>query len=502
MKRQIEKLSETMRYIKPRFIVFALVVLIITAGIATVVGREIHRLTSETLLLRGELNAQEAAIEYNRYLLTRVDIVTLVGSTVEDLLESGTDSAALEKYLTDETNNIIATLDPTTTGLYGWLNESYVDGSGWVPEADYVPTERPWYIETMDSDQAITFVDPYLDMQTKTVMMTVSKRFDDGKSVLAMDVSLAPIQEMVEEVSASTEGGQAFLLSADGIVIAHSDRSQLGISYLDAPDSLGGIIARKLLAEGRHQFEVDTAEGNYTVYINDLEGGWYSVSLINADVWHRPLHRAMFAFVAVLVFVVLSIAALFLHLTAKNAAMQELHTLVDREEKRGDELQALSETDRMTGLTDRVSGERKVDELLQSGGSGMFLELDIDDFKAINDSYGHQTGDLVILAVADALRSTFRSNDVTMRLGGDEFGAFAVGIVSREMGEAIVRRLFDRLSALNIPELNGQRISLSAGAVLDPERKHQSFHELYALADDAMYASKKTAGNVLTFHGD
>ena len=270
MKRQIEKLFETMRYIKPRSIVFALVVLLITAGIATFAGREIHRLTSETLLLRGELNAQEAAIEYNRYLLTRVDIVTLVGSTVDDLLESGADSAVLETYLTDETNNIIATLDPTTTGLYGWLNETYVDGSGWVPEADYVPTERPWYIETIDSDQAITFVDPYLDMQTKTVMMTVSKQFDDGKSVLAMDVSLAPIQEMVEEVSASTEGGQAFLLSADGLVIAHSDRGQLGINYLDAPDSLGGIIARKLLAEGRNQFEVDTTEGNYTVYINGL----------------------------------------------------------------------------------------------------------------------------------------------------------------------------------------------------------------------------------------
>ena len=69
-----------MRHIKARSIVFALVVLIITAGIATVAGREIHRLTSETLLLRGELNAQEAAIEYNRYLLTRVDIVTLLGS--------------------------------------------------------------------------------------------------------------------------------------------------------------------------------------------------------------------------------------------------------------------------------------------------------------------------------------------------------------------------------------------------------------------------------------
>ena len=59
-----------------------------------------------------------------------------------------------------------------------------------------------------------------------------------------------------------------------------------------------------------------------------------------------------------------------------------------------------------------------LDELLSIKSTGMFLELDIDHFKKINDTYGHQAGDQVILAVADALRSTFRSNDITIRLAG------------------------------------------------------------------------------------
>ena len=438
-------------------------------------------------------------MEYNRYLLTRVDIVTMVANTVEDLIEFDSDNRAIEKYLTDETHNVIETLDPRTTGLYGWINGEYIDGAGWVPDAGYVPTERPWYTETIRSDGRITLVDPYLDAQTNTVMMTVSKLLSDGKSVLAMDVSLGPIQDIIEQVSASTKGGQAFLLAADGVVIAHSDESQLGRNYMDEPDSLGGIVAHRLLDDGQMQYEVDTPEGNYVVYIDGLEGGWYSVSLINSDVWHRPLHRTMLVFSIILALLVLSIIDIFINLTAKNIALQELHNQVDEEQKKGVKLQAMSETDRMTGLNDRVSGERKVSELIASGNRGMFLELDIDHFKAINDTYGHQTGDLVILAVADALRGTFRTNDVMIRLGGDEFGVFAVGIVNREMGATIVQRLFSRLDRLDIPGMGGEKVCISAGAVLSPEGRRASFHELYAAADDALYASKKTSGNCLTF---
>ena len=502
MNDKIQKLKLNLRHFRARSVAFALVVLIVTALIATYTGVQVHRLTKETLLLRGELNSQEAAMEYDRYLLTRENIVTMVGCTVDDLLAEGADSEAITKYLTDETDNIVSTLDPGTTGLYGLFNGEYVDGAGWVPDADYVPTERPWYTQTMQSDKEITFVDPYLDMQTKTIMMTVSKRVGDGQSVLAMDVTLGPIQSIIELVASATEGSQAFLLSADGVVVAHSDVSQLGKNYMDEPYSLGGIVARRVLSDGQRQFEVETAEGNFTVYINGLEGGWYSVSLINTDVWHRPLHRTMLIFSAILALVLLSIVGVFLRLAAKNVALQELHTRVVQEEKRGKALQALSETDRMTGLFDRVSGERKINELLSSGDGGMFMEFDIDSFKAFNDTYGHQTGDLVILGIADAMRSTFRTNDITMRLGGDEFGIFAVGITSREMGESIIGQLFRRLEDFRIPELQGEKVCISAGAVLCPEGSSLSFHALYARADDALYAAKETDGNSLIFSED
>ena len=499
MKDRIQLIKNTIKHIKARSLIFAFAVLFLIGVIAIYVGLQIHAMKNETLLLQGELNTREAAMEYNRYLLTRVDIVTMVAGTVEDLIENGSDNSMIEKYLTDSTNNVIETLDPNTTGIYGLFNGVYLDGAGWVPDAGYVPTERPWYIQTMNSDREITFVEPYLDAQTNTIMMTVSKRLSDGRSVLAMDVSLAPIQDIIMRVSAATAGGQAFLIDADGVVIAHSDETQLGRNYMDEPDSLGGTIAHRLIDDGQKQFEVDTAEGKYVVYVDDLEGGWYSVSLINGDVWHRPLHRTMLIFSFILLLVVLSIINFFLRLTAKNIALQELHNQVKQEQKKGKELKALSETDRMTGLYDRVSGERKVTELIASGNGGMFLELDIDHFKDINDTYGHQTGDIVILAISNALRGAFRTNDVIMRLGGDEFGVFAVGIVNQEMGAYIIQRLFNRVERLDIPEMNGEKVCISVGAALCPEDKALSFQELYGIADEALYASKRTSGNCLTF---
>ena len=412
----MRKLMISLRRIGIKTISVALAVFLITAGIATYAGIWLHRTEKEVLIQQGKLNAKEAAMEYNRYLLTRVNIITLVGYTVDQLLTSGAGNEEVLNYITKETDYILATLDPESTGIYGWLGGEYLDGAGWVPDDGYVPMERPWYTQTMHSDRKITFVEPYVDMQTGNVMMTVSQLLSDGVSVIAMDVSLDPTQRIVEKISSSLEGEQAFVLDADGIVVAHPDVNELGKNYLNGQDGLAGAVARKILADGQMAFDLQTEEGNYSVYVDELEGGWYSVSLINADIWYRPLHRAMIAFAVILALVVLFIVLVFLRLNRKNQALQRLHTRIYQEERRGEKLQALSETDRMTGLKDRLSGQRLVDDVLSAGCEGMFLELDIDRFKTINDTYGHRTGDQVIIALADALRSTFRVNDVLVRL--------------------------------------------------------------------------------------
>ena len=466
MKNQIRQLKDTLRHIGGQSIAMALFVFLVTILMTIYVGSSFYAKEKTVLRQQGELNAKEATMEYDECLLTRVNIVTVVGYVVDQMLWSGAENSEIENYLTQESAYIGASLDSSSTGLYGWINGEYLDGAGWVPDEDFVATERPWYIETRNSGEEITFVEPYLDLQTNTIMMTVSTLLSDGESVVAMDVSLDPIQRIVEQVSSASGGSQALVLDASGIVVAHSDKTQLGRNYLEEADTLGGATARRILEDGLRQFDLDTAEGNYSVYVDQLRGGWYSVSLINSDIWYRSLQNILISFYLILALVIALLTLIFLRMAAKNLALEQLHTRISQEEKRVDALQALSETDRMTGLFDHVAGKSKVEEILHAGLGGMLLELDIDHFKAINDTYGHQTGDLVILAVVDAMRKTFRANDVLMRLGGDEFGVFAVGIQDRKLGDSLVRRLFEHLMAQEIPELGGRKISISVGAAL------------------------------------
>ena len=500
MNRGIGQLKKTLSHIGKRSIMIAFAVIFITAGIAIYIGVRFYETEKEVLHQQGEINASKSAMEYERFLLTHANIVSLAGDMVDNMILSGSDTKRIEKYLTDETKIIMATLDPTTTGLYGWVNGEYLDGAGWVPDEDYVATERPWYIQTVNSKEKITFVEPYLDVHTNSVMMTVAELMNDGESVIAMDVSLDSIQKIVESIASSEEGSQAFVVDESGSIVVHSNQEEIGKNYLEETDGPGPAAAARLLINNEKQFDIKTADGSYSVYADALEGGWYSVSLINAELWYRPLRRTIFVFSLILILIIAFLITVFLRLSEKNLQLERLTNRISQEEKRGDVLQILSETDRMTGLNDRVSGKQKVDELLAEGKAGMFVEFDIDHFKNINDTYGHQAGDQVILAVADAIRSTFRTGDVTMRLGGDEFGVFAVGIADPNMGETIVKRFFAKIESQEIQALEGRKIFVSAGAVLTGSTDTASFDSLYALADEALYISKKTSGSSLTFH--
>ena len=280
---------EFFRNVGAKSIIATTLAFLFTVAATCVGGYRFYQTTKEGIYLQGRVNAVQSAKAFDGYLLVRENIVKLAGHVVDEMIREGKPNREILDYLTAESLSIKKAIDKDYTGLYGWINGEYCDGDGWVPDEDYVPTQRPWYQETIADDSDITFVRPYLDEQTKTVLTTMAKRLSDGVSVIALDVTLSYIQEVTQEIARQTPGSFAIVLDKSGFVIAHSDSAELGKDYLKETDTLGAVLADRLYDEDSPQFELRFNGRKYIVFTERIEGGWQAVSMINTRVFYRPL---------------------------------------------------------------------------------------------------------------------------------------------------------------------------------------------------------------------
>ncbi len=168
-------------------------------------------------------------------------------------------------------------------------------------------------------------------------------------------------------------------------------------------------------------------------------------------------------------------------------------------------LRRTSLIDTLTGVNNRRFFEQRLSEEIgraqRTGEPLICLFFDIDHFKRINDSYGHQTGDLVLAEVAQEIKAMLRNNDVLARYGGEEFVALLSG-ADLPRGLEVAERIRSRIEKLRIVDHNHRSISvtLSIGvSEYDPklaspmsETDQQRFLEL---ADQALYVAKRGGRN-------
>lgn len=166
---------------------------------------------------------------------------------------------------------------------------------------------------------------------------------------------------------------------------------------------------------------------------------------------------------------------------------------IDKEKREHDELLERTHKDAMTGLLNKYMTEEAISEKLKNrdeSESFAMLVIDLDDFKAVNDRYGHICGDGVLQVISDRLKMQFRRGDVIGRIGGDEFAIFFAFDGDRETVE---QRSKAALQILRQPiSYENQRIacSTSIGVACCPDDGVE-FSELYRLADRALYRAKE-----------
>jgi diguanylate cyclase (GGDEF)-like protein len=116
--------------------------------------------------------------------------------------------------------------------------------------------------------------------------------------------------------------------------------------------------------------------------------------------------------------------------------------------------------------------------------------MDLNNFKPVNDTFGHAEGDRVLAVFADQLKSTFRDSDILARLGGDEFAVF-LGNSSKEEAEHIIARLGQSLDKFNQEANRGYTISFSYGVVEYDHDRHGTVEALLSDGDTLMYQTKQ-----------
>ncbi|HEY5318519.1 MAG TPA: GGDEF domain-containing protein, partial [Solirubrobacteraceae bacterium] len=146
--------------------------------------------------------------------------------------------------------------------------------------------------------------------------------------------------------------------------------------------------------------------------------------------------------------------------------------------------------DGLTGLGNRVRLAQIGDEPPSS--HRVLVVIDLDDFKAINDTFGHTTGDRVLQAVADVLRGAARPGDVLLRLGDDEFGA-VLRDDDEEAGRELARRF---LAALESGvEIDGYAVLVGASVAISGAEAGEPLGAAMRRADASMYHAKSSSNN-------
>ena len=180
------------------------------------------------------------------------------------------------------------------------------------------------------------------------------------------------------------------------------------------------------------------------------------------------------------------------------------HRLEDKLEQKTKEVsdfRSKSRQDGLTGLWNRMYTEERVNALLREGSKGALMMIDLDNFKRINDDFGHIVGDRTLRMFADVLRESCAEDDVLCRIGGDEFVIYVKDASSKEELGVCATKIIDCLNRKIEDGGVEMNTTLSIGIAQVPD-DGDDFMSLYGCADKALYYVKQNGKNAFHFFSD
>ena len=191
----------------------------------------------------------------------------------------------------------------------------------------------------------------------------------------------------------------------------------------------------------------------------------------------------------------------------KDGKLQKISGIIiniDAEKQAERALQDRAERDSLTKLLNKDAGRKQAEEYFSrysEGAESAMLIIDLDNFKQVNDRYGHLFGDAVLTKVSREIKKLFRNQDIVSRIGGDEFLVLMRGVSDRNLVEGRCQQLLNILHTIFQDQKNKLPLSCSIGVALSPEHG-KTYYELFNRADQALYWAKADGKNAFVIYDE
>ena len=295
------KLREVYRRLKPASKIIYLLLPLILAVVLVLNFITLIRFGNRQMSSISHDITQHMKIEFEQYLIPVETLINGLVTNVEQMMDEGAGYKEFEDYLVRQTDLMTGDFAKDSSGLYAYINGQYIDGAHWVPPEDYVPEERDWYKETVDAGYRISYVAPYIDMQTGDSSVTVAHLLKDGKSVIALDLKVTSLQailnHLMEEVKdgendptstaykkstlGQANGKYILLLDKGGKVVVHTDTNLSGTNISETSVEPLNLIAENVLKENNYLFELKYDGSHDSLTVVDLNADWYAIAAVD-----------------------------------------------------------------------------------------------------------------------------------------------------------------------------------------------------------------------------